>query len=109
VAKPHTRTPRRTQVIPNRLADFLAARLAFFSTAISSELTHNVDGQKCPSYLMRAETLRILERTNAMSRAELTRVRSVLCLLAELQLYSDQPFSSIPSPKDSMCVRVVPM
>jgi PPM family protein phosphatase len=30
VAKPHTRTTRRTQVTPNPLADFLAARLAFF-------------------------------------------------------------------------------
>jgi hypothetical protein len=36
VAKPHTRTTRRTQVTPNPLADFLAARLAFFSTAIST-------------------------------------------------------------------------
>ncbi|MFN9419475.1 MAG: hypothetical protein ACK578_18560 [Pirellula sp.] len=39
MAKPHTRTPRRTQVTPNRLADFLAARLAFFSTAISNVRT----------------------------------------------------------------------
>ncbi|MCE2674675.1 MAG: hypothetical protein LW635_14015, partial [Microcystis sp. 53598_E5] len=40
MAKPHTRTPRRTQVTPNRLADFLAARLAFFSTAISMHPTN---------------------------------------------------------------------